>query len=841
MADKKISDLTAITGANTADDDLLVIVDTSAGETKRITLGELENGLARSNFALGDNEKITFGAGSDLQIYHDGSNSYVRDAGTGRLNLRSDGAGIDLQTSTGETMVRANVDGAVDLYYDNSKKLATTSTGIDITGDVAIGDGSNTSTRFVMGADTDSKLFHNGTDAYWINETGSLLIRNLSDDKDIALQTDDGSGGFGNYVFCDGSTGATQLYNNNSLKLATTSTGIDITGTVTADGLTVDAAVATITNADINNGATLRLDNATSSSSWAAGSIIGTLEYYLSADASTTEPVRAKIELEELAGSTYPSQAALNFYTADGNGLDKNMSISSGGDISFYEDTGTTAKLTWDASAESLNFADDAKAIFGAGSDLQIYHDGSHSRIVENGTGNLSIRASNFNIYNSAGTNPYLIATDGAELNLYHNGSAKLATTSTGIDVTGTVTADGLTVATNTDPNVVIQNTTSGASTLTLRRINADDAYTDYKLRTESGYFKLLSDDATYNDQKVFQASPDGDISFYEDTGTTPKFFWDASAESLGIGTSSPSVPFHISTNQQAVAQIESSNVNGSYAIWAVGGTKFGDVGSKKGIQGTGNTTDFMIASRSTYPLILGTGSTERMRIDSSGNLLVGKATTSISTAGFVANSTGQTYTTCSNDTPSRLNRLTSDGTLIVFYQDNTSEGSISVSGTTVSYNGGHLARWSQLADNTKDESIVKGTVLTNLDQMAVWHHEATEDKDAYTEDNEQLNCMAVSSVEGDPNVAGVFVNWDNDDDEFNDMNIAMTGDMVIRIAQGTTVQRGDLLMSAGDGTAKPQGDDIVRSKTIAKVTSTNVSHTYDDGSYLVPCVLMAC
>ena len=101
---------------------------------------------------------------------------------------------------------------------------------------------------------------------------------------------------------------------------------------------------------------------------------------------------------------------------------------------------------------------------------------------------------------------------------------------------------------------------------------------------------------------------------------------------------------------------------------------------------------------------------------------------------------------------------------------------------------------------------------------------------------------MAVSSIEGDPNVAGVFVNWDDDDDIYhNDMNVAMTGDMVIRIAQGTTVQRGDLLMSAGDGTAKPQGDDIVRSKTIAKVTSTNVSHTYDDGTYLVPCVLMAC
>ena len=183
-----------------------------------------------------------------------------------------------------------------------------------------------------------------------------------------------------------------------------------------------------------------------------------------------------------------------------------------------------------------------------------------------------------------------------------------------------------------------------------------------------------------------------------------------------------------------------------------------------------------------------------------------------------------------------RLHRTGNDGTLAIFYQNGSSEGSISVSGSTVSFNGGHLARWSQLADNTRDTSIVKGTVLTNLDQMAVWTN------DGVTEDNEQLNCMAVSSIEGDANVAGVFVNWDDDDDIYhNDMNVAMTGDMVIRIAQGTTVARGNLLMSAGDGTAKPQGDDIVRSKTIAKVTSTNVSHTYDDGSYLVPCVLMAC
>ena len=178
-----------------------------------------------------------------------------------------------------------------------------------------------------------------------------------------------------------------------------------------------------------------------------------------------------------------------------------------------------------------------------------------------------------------------------------------------------------------------------------------------------------------------------------------------------------------------------------------------------------------------------------------------------------------------------QLNRKTSDGSIALLKQDGTTEGSITVSGTTVSFNGGHISRWSRLLDGSKPTALLKGTVMSNLDDMIVWTGE----------DNEQLNHTKVSDTEGDVNAAGVFVSWDNDDEDYNDFFLAMTGDMVIRIASGTTVARGDLLMSAGDGTAKPQGDDIVRSKTIAKVTSTNVSHTYDDGSYLVPCVLMAC
>jgi hypothetical protein len=84
MADKKISELTALTGANVADTDLLPIVDTSATETKKITFGEFKTALDTAtgfvritgdtmtgDLSFGDNNKAIFGAGSDLQIYHD--------------------------------------------------------------------------------------------------------------------------------------------------------------------------------------------------------------------------------------------------------------------------------------------------------------------------------------------------------------------------------------------------------------------------------------------------------------------------------------------------------------------------------------------------------------------------------------------------------------------------------------------------------------------------------------------------------------------------------------------------------------------------------------------------
>ncbi len=95
-------------------------------------------------------------------------------------------------------------------------------------------------------------------------------------------------------------------------------------------------------------------------------------------------------------------------------------------------------------------FGDDDKAIFGAGSDLQIYSDGANSIIHEtDGTGNLIVKASNINLQNSGGTATLAQFIDGGKSSLRYNNVERLVTTSTGVDVTGTAVTDGLTVAGN--------------------------------------------------------------------------------------------------------------------------------------------------------------------------------------------------------------------------------------------------------------------------------------------------------------------------------------------------------------------------------------------------------
>ena len=288
-------------------------------------------------------------------------------------------------------------------------------------------------------------------------------------------------------------------------------------------------------------------------------------------------------------------------------------------------------------------------------------------------------------------------------------------------------------------------------------------------------------------------------------------------------------------------------------------------------IQATGS--DVYINQYESAPIYFRTANTDRMQIDASGNLLIGTTNTNVtgssSTQGINLKATGRLQASVAGDSVI-FNRNSDDGELVRFHQAGNVEGTITVSGTTVSYNGFTGTHWSRLADNSKP-TILKGTILESLDAMVDWYYvEFTygENKDTQKESYalgegenvgdtitykyEGKDYQATIRKEGDVKhtkckvsdtseskaVYGVFMAWDNDDDTVNDMYVAQTGTFVIRIHKDETVSKGDLIQSKGDGTGKVQADDIMRASTVAKILSTTKIETYSDGSYIVPCSL---
>ena len=143
--------VTTIAGQTSGSDANLVKIE--SGDTLQAlsnatvggTLGVTGETTLATHLNMGDNDKIKLGASADLQIYHDGNNSYIDDTGTGNLYIRASDS-VRLQSSTGEQGVLVATNGAVTLYYDNSEKLATTTSGISVTGNTSVSGEVQTST-----------------------------------------------------------------------------------------------------------------------------------------------------------------------------------------------------------------------------------------------------------------------------------------------------------------------------------------------------------------------------------------------------------------------------------------------------------------------------------------------------------------------------------------------------------------------------------------------------------------------------------------------------------------------------------------------------------------------
>ena len=114
-----------------------------------------------TDLSFADNQKLKFGDSLDLQIYHDGSNSYINEIGTGDLIIKG-GNDILFQDAVGNTLANMNQSNSVELYFGGSKKFETTSTGVNVTGNV-VADGGTIDGTFIVDGGTgvaSSGIFH---------------------------------------------------------------------------------------------------------------------------------------------------------------------------------------------------------------------------------------------------------------------------------------------------------------------------------------------------------------------------------------------------------------------------------------------------------------------------------------------------------------------------------------------------------------------------------------------------------------------------------------------------------------------------------------------------------